>query len=84
MSEIIKEIRKIIGTDYCADLKVSFYGDMIVFHVYETEIPINFNRKGEVYIDPDQLSETKVYVEVMKELTKIMKLLENNKEILKE
>ena len=83
MSEIIKEIRKIIGTDYCADLKVSFYGDEIVFCIYETEIPIVFNKKESIYID-SEINKVNLDTECIEKLAQIMRFLEDNKETLKE
>lgn len=83
MSEIIKEIRKIIGTKYYTDLNIAFYGDEIVFYIYETEIPIVFNKKESIYIN-SEINKVNLDTECIEKLAQIMRFLEDNKETLKE
>lgn len=85
MTNIIKKIKEIMGNHWSSDLKVSFFNDGgIVFEIYESEIPIAIDiKKSEVYLDCE-LYDGHLTVDMLQELHDVVKLLEDNIEVLRE
>lgn len=84
MEKLIKEINKIIGNFTGSQLTIRFFNDNeVVFYIYEQEIPIQIDKKNKhVYLDCEVLSKEKLTSDMLLELSKIMKLMECEIEVI--
>jgi hypothetical protein len=77
LTQILQQIRKIIGNEY-ADVKLEIWsGKEINFCIYETEIVLGIENKS-VYVNTEVLRRTAITYDEMNELTQIMKLIQDN------
>lgn len=86
MEKLIKQINKIVNPDNIGtQLTIRFYNDGgIVFGIYEQEISIVVDREKEkVYLDCETTSSHLTY-DMLNELAKITKLIEENLDIILE
>lgn len=84
MTNLIKQMRKILGNDWCNQIHIHIGSEEIWLEIYETEIPlvINLNKK-EVYVD-NEYSKHHLDSDMLNELGQICKLLEDNLNIIEE
>lgn len=86
MQNLIKEINQIMGKEFIgSQLTIKFLNDGgIVFGIYEQEIPIIVNSKtNEVYLDCELTSDA-LTADMLDELAQIVKLIEQNIDIVLE
>lgn len=83
LPEFIKEIRSIINRSYSLDEQIFsmtfFNKGEITFTLYETELPILYNN-GDIRVYFDE--EMRVNSDFMKEVSDIIKLIEDNVDLL--
>ena len=79
--KIITKIKQIIGENQ--PFKLEFYSGEIAFCIYESEVVISYISKDNDLCIDCELSDNKLYVDEVKELSEIMILLDENKELLK-
>lgn len=82
MDKLIKQIQEIIGKHWSSTLAMTFFGEEMCFKIYDSEVPIIYNGK-EIYIDCE-ISNHHLTSDMFNELSQIIELLENNKELLNE
>jgi len=82
MTNLIKEIRKIIGDNDYNYIDIHICYNEIWLDIYETGVVIAIDlKKREVYVDCETLS-NKLSWTMLDELSKIVKLLEDNLDII--
>lgn len=79
MEKVIKKINETMGDFEGSMLTIRFFRDkVIVFEIYEQEIPIVVDRtKKEVYLDCETTS-SHLTKDMLEELTQITKIIEEN------
>lgn len=78
MDKLIKQMRKILGNHYSSEIHISITQDELWFEIYESRLPIIIDlKKGEVYLDCETCN-NHLTSDMLHELAKISKLLEEN------
>ena len=78
LTQVIQEIRKITK-----NVKLELWSDNNVnFCVYESEIVIELDKNGKTLIDVEYMHSSKISSELINDLFKIMKLIEDNSEVI--
>lgn len=85
MTELIKQMRKIIGNHWTSQLHIQIFSESeICIRVYESEIPLVVDlKKKEVYLDCEGLR-NQLTGDMMIELGSIAKLIEDNWDVIEE
>lgn len=85
MTNIIKQIREIIGKHWTSQIKIHIFEENeIVFYIYETEAAIMINLKNkDVYLDCE-FSKHHLTGDMLDELGKVVKILEENLDVLED
>ena len=77
LTQIIQQIRKIIGNEY-ADIKLEIWSDnSINFCIYENEIVLEIKNKN-VNINTESMNRNVITYDELNEIVQIMKLIEDN------
>ncbi|MCE5220033.1 MAG: hypothetical protein LLF98_01895 [Clostridium sp.] len=81
MTNIIKQIRKIIGNFDSSDISIHIAGNEIWFYIYESEVPIIIDLKNNnVYVDCETMSH-QLTSSMLYELHMITELLNDNLDV---
>ena len=84
MTELIKQIRKILGNHWSSQIHVHITKDEVWLEIYETEVVIIIDlKKKEVYVDCEA-SHHCLNSDMLNELGQICRLIEENLDVIKE
>lgn len=85
MTELIKQMRKIIGNHWSSHIQITIFSeDEICLRIYESEIPLVVDlKKKEVYLDCEGLK-NQLTSSMLIELGSIAKLVEDNWDVLED
>lgn len=84
MTELIKQIRKILGKHDSSHFQIHFASDEIWMYIYEIEVPIIIDlKKKDVYVDCEGI-EHRLTSSMLEELGWIVRLLEENLNVIED
>lgn len=84
MTNIIKEIRKILNNHWSSQIHIHITDNEIWIDIYESEIPLVIDlKKREAYIDCETISHH-LNADMLDELNKICRLLEDNMDVIED
>lgn len=69
-----KQIKKIIGEEQ--PFKIEFWNDCICVEIYESEIPININRKTFDYSVPTEVLNQDLFSEAIVDIPKVVNVIQ--------
>lgn len=81
LDQIVSQIQKII--DHNQIFKLEFYSNQVCFCIYESEVVISYTSKDNFLCIDCDLTNGKLDTRVVNELNEIMKLLDDNKGLLR-